>query len=70
MTVIKFNLILKCSVLILKFSNVVHINNKKLKKKNYMFKYFGLNFSFSFLNPTFYPKNTTWPPFFFLKFKV
>ena len=32
MTVIQLNLILKCSVLILKFSNVVHIHNKKLKR--------------------------------------
>ena len=32
MTVIKLNLILKYSVLILKFSNIVHIHNKKLKR--------------------------------------
>ena len=31
MTVIKLNLILKYNVLILKFSNIVHIHNKKLK---------------------------------------
>ena len=44
MIVIKLNLILKCSVLILIFSHVVHIHNKKLKKKKYTFKNFELNF--------------------------
>ena len=33
MIVIKLNLILKCSVLILTFSHVVHIHNKKVKKE-------------------------------------
>ena len=32
MIVIKLYLILKCSVLILKFSHVLHIHNKKLKR--------------------------------------
>ena len=40
MTVIKLYLILKCSILILKFSHVLHIHNKKglyLKFSNYHF---------------------------------
>ena len=46
MTVIKLNLIIKCSDLILKFSNVVHIHNKKLKKKKNTFKNFELKYFF------------------------
>ena len=43
MTVIKLYLILKCSILILKFSHVLHIHNKKglyLKFSNYHFFFF------------------------------
>ena len=43
MIVIKLNLILKCNVLILIFSQYTSIT-KKLKKKKYTFKNFELNF--------------------------